>query len=71
MMEKGQEIKELKVKFNDAAINQEDIVNQKLEDTKEKESKSGPVLSQEDLSVDDPHIDFIFGDQNGSLEIAI
>ena len=65
MTEKGQEIIEFKVKSN-AAVFSKDIIDQKLEDTKEKERKSGPLLSH-DLSVDNPHIDFIFGDQKWKL----
>ena len=76
----GQEIEKFKVEFNTTTFKQEDDINEKMEDVKEEEGKVdieevvitiGPVLSQEDLSVIIPHIDFIFGDEWQVSEIVI
>ena len=71
-MEKGQEIEKFKVKFDPATFKQEDGIYEKMEDVKNEEGKvnnedmdltTGPVFSQENLSIVIPHIDFIFGDK--------
>ena len=73
MICEGWEIENLKIKFDATVFKQEDNVDEKMEDVKEVEGNvdtedmgltTGPVLSQENLSVVIPHIDdFIFGDE--------